>query len=189
MANSNSRTRKPQSMRGDFTGQKKEALARENAEALESRREELGIVTAQQTAIRDEGVIDLMSGQPTLEHPDLQPGEEVRIDAAAREPGVAPDEEAEQARKLHSSSGRGTYDVEELPEERPQAAVVKGEAVNAETLNEPTLIRALYDLEDITIGYGNTHTFREGYRYKVPRWVAAHLEEKNLALVLSLNPA
>jgi hypothetical protein len=176
------------SQRGDFTGNKKEALARENAEAVDARREELGIVTAQQTAIKDEGVIDLTSGQPTLDHPDLEPGEEVRINTATRQPSVQKDEPTEKSRRLHSSSGEGTYVVEELPEERPQAAVAKGEAITSETLNEPALIRSLYDLEDITIGYGNTYNLREGYRYKVPRWVAAHLEEKNLALVLSLNP-
>lgn len=183
------RGRRPQSQRGDFTGNKKAQLAQENADAVEARRQELGIVTEQTKAIKDEGVIDLMDGQPRLEHPDLEPDQEVLIDTAAREPGVREEKTpAPEGTKLQSTTGPGTIEVFELEEERPQAAMAANEVLTKEAMNEPTIIRALYDLEDITIGYGNTHTFREGYRYKVPRWVAAHLEEKQLCIVLSLNP-
>lgn len=182
MANSNARKPGLQSRPGDFTGRQKEVLAKEHEDAVNERREELGLITAGRQAVKDEGVIDLMSGEPTLE------GTDELIDAAARQPAVIEREPEPQAVRL-DGGGQSNIVVEELPEERPQAAVQKGEALTPELLNEPTLIRSLYDIEDVTIGYGNTFTFREGYRYKVPRWVAGHLEEKGLALVLSLNPA
>jgi len=170
------------SQRGDFTGNQKEVLQRQHEDAVNERRDELGLVTAGQQAIKDEGVIDLTSGQPVLE------GTDKLIDTAARQPGVVEQEEVpEEGTRI--GSGTSTYDVMEMPDEKPKALAQAGEVLTPDLLNSPTLVRALYDLEDITIGYGNTFTFREGYRYRVPRWVAQHLEEKNLALVLSLSPA
>lgn len=171
----------PQSARGDFTGRTKEVLAKEHEEAVEQRREELGIVTASTKQIKDEGVIDLTSGKPVLE------GTDQVIDAAAREPGVVEPEKQVAPEGERIGSGTSKLDVRELPAEKPRAAVQKGEVLTADMANTPTLIRSLYDIEDVTIGYGNTFTFREGYRYRVPRWVAGHLEEKGLALVLSLE--
>lgn len=173
----------PQSGRGDFTGRQKEALQKEHEEAVDARRDELGLITAGKRAVREEGIIDLTSGQPVLE------GTDELIDAAAREPGVIPrpEEPSPDGKRLGTSTT--SIEVLELPAEKPQAAVQAGEVLTPDMLEKPALIRSLYDVEDVTIGYGNTFTFREGFRYKVPRWVASHLEEKGLALVLSLSPA
>lgn len=179
------RGQRPQSQRGDITGNKDAQLRQEHAEVLETRREELGQIGAQVQRIKDEGVVDLMSGAPKLEHPTLSPDGDALIDAAAREPQLLQPEAQvpEEGVKL-DGGGKSTYDVFELPQERPQAALQVGEVLTPDMSLEPVIIRAEYDLEDITIGYGNTHTFRAGMRYRVPRWVAAHLEEKNLITVL-----
>lgn len=169
------------STRGDFTGNKKEVLERELAESVDSRREELGLVSASKAAVREEGVIDLMSGAPKLD------GTDQHVDASAREPDVMQPEETVPEEGKRIGSGTTKINVMEMPEEKPRAAVADNEVLTPDLLATPTLVRALYDLEDVTIGYGNTFTFREGYRYKVPRWVAGHLEEKGLALVLSLT--
>lgn len=178
---SNNNGRRPggsQTRPGDFTGRQKEALQKEHEEAVEARREDLGIVNATKARVRDEGVIDLTSGEPVLE------GTDELIDTAAREPSViTPDEVPEEGTRIGST---GSVEVFELPEERPQA-FLPGEALRPEAQDEPCIIRALYDCEQVTIGYGNTYDFREGYRYKVPRWVAAHLEEKGLAIVLQAS--
>jgi hypothetical protein len=170
----------PQSARGDFTGRQKEVLQKEHEAAVDERRNELGLISAGQQQVKDEGVIDLMSGEPVLE------GTDQLVDAAARQPSVV-DREQENPEGERIGSSTAKYEVLEMPAEKPQAAVQKGEVLTKDMLMTPTLIRSLYDLEDVTIGYGNTFTFREGYRYKVPRWVAGHLEEKGLALVLSLS--
>lgn len=179
----NQRRPGPQSARGDFTGRQKEVLQKEHEDAVNERREELGLISAGKQQVKDEGVIDLTSGQPVLE------GTDQLIDAAARQPGVVEPEPETPAEGTRIGSSTATIDVRELPEEKPKAAQQAGEVLTKEMSNTPTLIRSLYDIEDVTIGYGNTFTFREGYRYRVPRWVAAHLEEKGLALVLSLEPA
>lgn len=186
MANSNARKPGPQSRPGDFTGRQKEVLQKEHEEAVEARREELGLITAGKQQVKDEGVINLMEGQPVLE--GMEGVEGVELDAAAREPQVVERPVVPAEGTKLDGGGQASIDVYELPEERPQAAAPVGEALTKDMANTPTLIRALYDIEDVTIGYGNNFTFREGYRYRVPRWVAAHLEEKGLALVLSLNP-
>jgi len=41
-----------------------------------------------------------------------------------------------------------------------------------------TTIRVNADLEQVTIGLGNTFTFEEGKQYRVPQFVADHLEER-----------
>lgn len=215
------RGRKNPSQRGDFTGNKKEALAREHAETVEERRQEIGLVTAGQQAIKDEGVIDLMDKTPRVDFddPDLMralaadvaskqaapqdvrgapadgPTEDVvqglPVDPHARVPHLTQEPvEQPQGRRL-DGGGKSTIEVTELEPEKPLAAFSAGDALERDTnaLNQPCEIKVMYDLEDVTIGYGNTYTFREGYRYRVPRWVAAHLEEKQLAYVTNLTPA
>jgi hypothetical protein len=40
------------------------------------------------------------------------------------------------------------------------------------------VIRVAEDLENVTIGAGNYYSFKAGQKYKVPKHVAAHLQEK-----------
>lgn len=40
------------------------------------------------------------------------------------------------------------------------------------------VIRVNEDIEDMTLGVGNNYTFKAGQKYKVPKHVADHLEEK-----------
>ena len=37
------------------------------------------------------------------------------------------------------------------------------------------IIRTTHDIEDMTFGVGNTYSFRQGVKYRVPRSLAAHL--------------
>lgn len=171
------------STRGDYTGNQKEVLQREHEDAVEQRRDELGLITAGVQLVKDEGVIDLTGAEPVLE------GTDQLIDAAARQPAPQQREEEQPEGTSVGSSKSGSLEVRELPQEKPRAAVQGNEVLTPDLLNTPTIVRSLYDLEDVTIGYGNTFTFRAEYRYKVPRWVAQHLEEKGLAIVLQLNAA
>jgi len=183
---------KPQSTRGDFTGNKKAALIQQHEEEVEARREELGIVSERQQAIKEQGTIDLMSGEPILEHPDLDPKDAEKLEVIRTPEGNIDVTEKQQppaptGTRLQSSQGSSDMEIFEYPEERVTAATK--EALTQENQNAPTEIKVLYDLEDVTIGYGNTYNFKAETRYRVPRWVAAHLEEKGIAIVLSLQPA
>lgn len=179
---------KPQSRRGDFTGNQKDKLAQEHAELVAAREGELGLINQSVRDAKDGGVIDLMAGgDGTLQHPDLDPDEVVEVNQRGAQTELrSPDKPNEEGTELLGSGA--TISVVEMPEEKPRAALVKGSAFTPDTLNEPCMVKALYDLEDITLGYGNTVTLKSGWRYKLPRWAAAHLEEKGLVLVLDLSP-
>ncbi len=59
---------------------------------------------------------------------------------------------------------------------KPEARVEVAETVEA--LPEEVTIRVNCDLEQVTIGKGTSFDFETGRKYKVPRFVAEHLEEK-----------
>ena len=192
----NQRGKRPASQRGDFTGNQKEALLREHEEALAERREEIGLINATKQQVKDEGVIDLMDGVPKLDHPASAGPQDTVLVGEDADGGLIPLEKREEnpdGERLQSSTSakHNVVEVYELPEERVTAASSSGKQVglSQEELNAPVTVRALYDLEEVTLGYGNTFDFKEGYRYRVPRWAAQHMEEKQLVTVLSLASA
>lgn len=65
-------------------------------------------------------------------------------------------------------------------EDAPPAVweTVGGPEVRGPADDGTVVIRVNSDLEDVTIGAGNNYTFMEGQQYRVPAYVAAHLEEK-----------
>lgn len=45
------------------------------------------------------------------------------------------------------------------------------------TINDDTvIIRTITDIDDMTFGVGNSYTFKQGVRYKVPRELANYLQ-------------
>lgn len=167
MASIQPRTRPGQQAHpGDVTGRKREALAREAAEADKDRQNELTMITAEKRRARDEDIID----PETREVINGSTGVVTTMD----------DDDEDEAPRL---IGSGDTKIEELPEPKPIRAIAPGEAPqnrSQEYLNEKVIVRVNADLEEVTLGYGNTYTFQEGRRYRVPRWVAEHLEERGL---------
>lgn len=52
------------------------------------------------------------------------------------------------------------------------------ESLGVESADDSTVIRVAEDLDFVTIGVGNHYSFKAGQKYKVPKNVAAHLQEK-----------
>ena len=52
------------------------------------------------------------------------------------------------------------------------------ETVGVSLADDATVIRVAEDLENVTIGAGNNFSFKAGQKYKVPKYVATHLQEK-----------
>lgn len=158
------RTRPGQQSRpGDATGRKREQLSREHAEEVARREGEIAMVTAERSRSRDEDVIDPL----TREIINEDTGAVTRMDA---------DDEDEAPRII----GVGNSAIEEIQEAkatRGKTAVVER---TQDYLQEKVIIRVNADLENVTLGYGNVVDFKEGNRYRVPRWVAEHLDEKGL---------
>lgn len=152
------RTRPGQQARpGDATGRKREQLASEQAAAIKEREGNLAMITHERQRANEEDIIDPL----TREVINDTTGEVRRMD----------NDEDEAPRIL----GTGDNSVEELIE--PKAA--PGPTVARDPL-EKVIIRVNCDLEEVTLGYNNTVSFKEGGRYRVPRWVAEHLDEKGL---------
>lgn len=52
------------------------------------------------------------------------------------------------------------------------------ESVGVSLADDTQVIRLAEDLDFVTIGVGNHYNFKAGQKYKVPKHVAAHLQEK-----------
>ena len=52
------------------------------------------------------------------------------------------------------------------------------ENVGVTTANDTVIIRTITDIDEMTYGVGNHYSFKAGQKYKVPKNVAAHLQEK-----------
>ena len=52
------------------------------------------------------------------------------------------------------------------------------ESVGVSLADESVVVRVAEDIEMMTIGVGNHYSFQTGKKYKVPKHVAAHLQEK-----------
>ena len=52
------------------------------------------------------------------------------------------------------------------------------ESVGVTSADDSTVIRVAEDLDFVTIGVGNHYSFKAGQKYKVPKGVAQHLQEK-----------
>jgi hypothetical protein len=153
------RTRPGQQARpGDATGRKREQLAREQADVIKEREGQLSMITAERQRSMEEDVIDPITREVITE----KTGAVRRMDEA----------EDDTPRVL----GTGVNAVEELAEPKPDPSAPKLER----DPNEKVIIRVNCDLEEVTLGYGNTVSFKEGGRYRVPRWMADHLDEKGL---------
>lgn len=63
---------------------------------------------------------------------------------------------------------------------KPDAPVVidSVEEVEINVSEAAVVIRVNDDIEDMTLGVGNNYSFKAGQKYKVPKNVADHLEEK-----------
>ena len=62
---------------------------------------------------------------------------------------------------------------------KPDAPLVLDEIENigVSTANDYVIIRTITDIEEMTYGVGNTYTFKQGVKYRVPSGLANYLEQ------------
>lgn len=170
---------KSQSQRGDVTGRLSEVLAGEAEDKVNERRAEMGMITHNQRAVKQEGVIDLTGDTPRLEGTD-ELLDLASIPIVTDEPTPVP-----AGRNINNGSG-ATNEVLELPQpvEDPKSS---REVLEPGKEMEAVTVQILFELEDITLGQGNTMTLKSGYRYKMPRWQAEHLEHRQVANILTFS--
>lgn len=160
---------------GDFTGHQKAKLAQQHAEEQQKRAGEMAMITAEQSRKGSREVIDYTNVKQPAPAPD--PGPVDYTEGAA-----APEDDSDPTIDAIVAQTHDDDDPHEMPQApRPAAAqpvqptIVKRDSV---------LIRARYDLENVTIGQGNHYNFEAETRYRVPANVAEHLAERSLVDIL-----
>ena len=61
---------------------------------------------------------------------------------------------------------------------KPDAPILidEVEELGVSVTNDTVIIRTITDIEDMTFGVGNSYSFKQGVRYKVPRDLADYLQ-------------
>jgi hypothetical protein len=149
---------------GDFTGKKKEKLAKANAKEQAERAKEVSMVTAAEDERKSNEVVDYTKEKPT------QPKQTGPVDLTAE----------------GQDSGEASLDevVAQTREEGGEdpAPVAVSTATRVE--KSKVRVRARFDLEQVTIGKGNHYDFEAGRQYLLPPNAAEHLAERDLVDVL-----
>ena len=143
---------------GDFTGRQKARLQKEAAERQAEEAQRLTMITADQERAKSDEVVDYTNVEKTRLKPTG--------------PGTQKDPEPVDL------SGEAKDEV--IDTSRGEVAVA--EPVKVE--RTAVLVRARYDLEQVTIGHGNHYNFEAGRRYRIPEDAAIHLSERELVDVL-----
>ena len=146
---------------GDFTGMKKARLQAEVEEQQTREAERLAMATASAQRSSSNEIVDYTKPRPKVRKEPTGPG--VKREAPVKD--------------LTGDAGKvgAVTDVLVQDEEDEEPVYVRPTSV---------LIRARYDLENVTIGHGTLYNFEAGRRYRVPWNVAEHLGERDLVDVL-----
>ena len=149
---------------GDVTGRKREQLSAEHAEEIKEREGNLAMINQEKQRAMNEDVIDPLTREV------IHTG-----DGSI----TSMDDEEDEAPRVLSTPGSSLV-IEALPEPKPRLdAAGKPVARNLDP-EEKIVVRFNCDLEEVTIGHGNTFSFVQGQKYRLPRWVAEHFDEKGV---------
>lgn len=161
---------------GDFTGKQKEELARQHAEEQQRRAGEMSMITAAQEQKKTREVVDYTKPKKAPKAPAGPVDYTANSTAADEEHDPIIDAIVASANENGEDTPESTAPVAPRAEVEPQAPV--------RVEKTATLIRARYDLPQVTIGHGNTYDFEEGRQYRVPPNAANHLAERGLVDIL-----
>ena len=165
---------------GDFTGKQKARLQKEAAERQQEEASRLSMITVQENQAKSNEVIDYTKKEKVRQQP-TGPGTQVDPEPV----DMTEDGDHRQPREdLTTATGGGVtepvtdevIDTTREPEVVAQPVIAQPESV---------MIRARYDLPQVTIGHGNHYDFEAGRRYRVPYNAAQHLAERDLVDILS----
>lgn len=141
----------------DTTGRKSEQLKLEHAEELAAREGQISTITVEAARSKNEDIVD------------LDTNEVIKPDGSVTK--LVEDDDNEVV-----LIGSGPVKIEEIAADpQPKQTIATGLDPN-----ERVVITVAVDLEDVTLGYGNTYTFKGGSKYRVARWQAEHLNERGL---------
>lgn len=164
---------------GDFTGRKKQELAAKYAEEQERRASEMAMASASAEKTKSREVVDYTQPKAASPPPDTGPVD--LTEDTSDDPTI----DAIVAATREDEGDDDGPTPEELDAAQEATARQQVQAVDPTQVQKTSvLIRARYDLEQVTIGHGNHYDFEEGRKYRVPPNVANHLSERGLVDVL-----
>lgn len=106
------------------------------------------------------------------------------VTGRVREQMIKDSAEALAARANEISLATATQEYKDATEvvdlSTPSAPTVidEVESVGVSLADDSVIVRVAEDIEMMTVGAGNHYSFQTGKKYKVPKHVAAHLQEK-----------
>ena len=182
---------------GDFTGRERERLLQENAAEVAEAQKRVGLMTAQEEAAEEHGIFDPGSQEVVGGFDDIEEAAEGIV--YEEDDDVIHDPEAEQTNPLDRMK-----DLQDTVTQKQQPAVNENPyeipeepppPVGVRTTQAPLVVfRVNSDVEDMTfgrevrtdsngeqiIGELRNLSFYRGRRYKAPRDIYDHLEERGL---------
>ena len=165
---------------GDFTGKQKARLQKEVAEKQQEEAKRLSMITAEENQAKSNEVIDYTNQKKTRLKP-TGPGTQ-------QDPDPVDYSEGGDQRDLTTATGGAQDPAPEPVTDEVIDTTREPEAVAPQPVTvQPTsvLVRARYDLPQVTIGHGNHYDFEAGRRYRIPYDAAVQLSERDLVDVLS----
>lgn len=162
---------------GDYTGKQKARLMQEaqQQQVEQAQRVAMATVVAEREATTE--VVDY-TAEEEAPVPDTGP-----VDLTVQPADEEPDETIEQlvSRVGGAPSPDAVAGPVDLVEETETSSPPEPPVIVEKT---KTLIRARYDLDNVTVGRGTNYSFEEGRQYYVPPHVAEHLAERDYVDVL-----
>ncbi|MCA1781846.1 MAG: hypothetical protein ABR616_10920 [Dermatophilaceae bacterium] len=162
---------------GDFTGKQKARLQKEAQEKQAKESNRLSMITAEDNSAKSNEVIDYTNVKKTVKQP-TGPGTQVDPEPVDLSEGGDQRGEVTTATSGDKAPEPVTDEVIDTARSRPQRDPIHLDP-------ESVLVRARYDLPQVTIGHGNHYDFEAGRRYKIPYDAAIQLSERDLVDVLS----
>jgi len=153
---------------GDLTARTKADLTAKHVDEQEAASRRMALIDAQAKVQRDD-VLDLEPNAPKAdEAPPVKEAVPTDVDL-----------DTPQDLRANESDAPANQDLPQSPHWPPHASN-EVEAVDVEVEEPKVVFRVNETIEGVTIGYGNNYDFIEGQRYRAPKTVYDHLEEKGL---------
>lgn len=160
---------------GDFTGKQKAKLQKEAEERQQEEASRLSMITAQEQKTKSNEVIDYTQKREKVRKQETGPGTQ-----ADPEP-VDLSEGGDHREVLTTATGSSSPE----PVKDEVIDTSRGDAVQPVVVEKRSvLVRARYDLPQVTIGHGNHYDFEAGRRYRISQDAAIQLSERDLIDIL-----
>lgn len=162
---------------GDYTGRQKAKLQKEAQERQEEEAQRLTMITAQESRSKSNEVIDYTQKREKVRKEPTGPGTQVDPEPVDLSEGG----DHREAREDLTTATAPEPVLDEVIDTTETAGVTRRPTM---VEKRSVLVRARYDLPQVTIGHGNHYDFEAGRRYKISPDAAIQLSERDLIDIL-----